>query len=118
MCHYFKKKTQNFYETCNFFFFSLDLQNVTNSLLTGCERQTNLPSQQQLQHQMLQQQNSNENSFHNSLFGTNMSKFFDFHKNQQQKMQSVSKIIFQYKLDYLYVLKYIIYNNEKAFFFF
>uniref|UniRef100_A0A1B0BD21 CCR4-NOT transcription complex subunit 4 n=1 Tax=Glossina palpalis gambiensis TaxID=67801 RepID=A0A1B0BD21_9MUSC len=65
-----------------------DLQNVTNSLLTGCERQTNLPSQQQLQHQMLQQQNSNDNSFHNSLFGTNMSKFFDFHKNQQQKMQS------------------------------
>lgn len=47
----------------------------------------------------LQQHNQHHNGFSpndsllgNDLFGPNMSKFFDFHKNQQQQQQQAQQV--------------------------
>lgn len=107
----------------------IDLQSITNTLLMGSnlaqrstsnsiqnhqqqQQQQTSSSVHQQQQQLLQMQHqslsnsADESSLQNSLFSTtNMSKFFDFHKNQQQKIQNVYYILY-------YLMKfYILYIN-------
>ncbi|XP_065355966.1 GATA zinc finger domain-containing protein 14 [Calliphora vicina] len=59
-----------------------DFQSSSNNYLTSSDlsRQSNY-----LQYQQQQSAESSNDILQNSLFGTNMSKFFDFHKHQQQQ---------------------------------
>ncbi|XP_037815938.1 putative uncharacterized protein DDB_G0282133 [Lucilia sericata] len=60
-----------------------DFQTGSNNYLTSSDlsRQTSYLQYQQQQ----SNESSNDNVLQSSLFGTNMSKFFDFHKHQQQQ---------------------------------
>ncbi|KAI8117364.1 CCR4-NOT transcription complex subunit 4 [Lucilia cuprina] len=62
-----------------------DFQTGSNNYLTSSDlsRQTSYLQYQQQQQQS--NESSNDNVLQSSLFGTNMSKFFDFHKHQQQQ---------------------------------
>ncbi|KAI8117365.1 CCR4-NOT transcription complex subunit 4 [Lucilia cuprina] len=64
---------------------SLNFQTGSNNYLTSSDlsRQTSYLQYQQQQQQS--NESSNDNVLQSSLFGTNMSKFFDFHKHQQQQ---------------------------------
>ncbi|XP_055908925.1 putative uncharacterized protein DDB_G0271606 isoform X2 [Eupeodes corollae] len=58
-----------------------DLSRLSQSALI--QHQT----QQLLQQQLQQERQQTDHLLSNNLFGTNMSRFFDFHKNQQQQQQ-------------------------------
>lgn len=66
-------------------FGSISSNAFENSDVNRLSQVTFLQQQQILQQQQLHQPNHSEHILGNNLFGTNMSKFFDFHKNQQQQ---------------------------------
>lgn len=76
----------------------LDLYNSSND--PNRFNQLNHQRASQNQHQQQQQQQSQQNNLHSSdnlsqqLYASNLTKFFDFHKNQQQQQQYQQQQLF------------------------
>ncbi|KAM7354083.1 CCR4-NOT transcription complex subunit 4 isoform 1-T3 [Cochliomyia hominivorax] len=84
-------------------------QSSTNNYVTGGDsnRQSSYP-----QYEQQSNMSSNDNGLQKSLFGTNMSKFFDFHKQQQKLQQHCLQINSTSNMNDKLLMMPIIDNNQ------